>query len=91
MLLDLADNPMVRLNHAVAVSMVRGPAAGLALLDGLAGDAHLAADHRFHAVRAHLLEMAGESAAARDAYAEAASRAMTLPQQRYLNTRAARL
>jgi predicted RNA polymerase sigma factor len=48
-------------------------------------------DHRFHAARAHLLEMAGETAAAIESYEEAAKRATGLPQQRYLNSRATRL
>ncbi|GAA2605371.1 sigma-70 family RNA polymerase sigma factor [Actinomadura fulvescens] len=90
-LLRLAPNPMVRLNHAVAVGMADGPPAGLALLDGLASDEHVSNDHRLFAVRAHLLEMAGEREAARTTYAEAARRATSLPQQRYLNARAARL
>jgi predicted RNA polymerase sigma factor len=43
------------------------------------------------AVRAHLLEMAGDRAAARETYQRAADRAMNLAQQRYLHGRAARL
>ncbi|MGW5673448.1 RNA polymerase sigma factor, partial [Micromonospora sp. NPDC003776] len=64
-LLTLADNPVVRLNHAVAVAMARGPHAGLALLDALATDRRVAADPRRYAARAHLLELAGERDAAR--------------------------
>ena len=90
-LLGISDNPVVALNHAVAVAMAQTPAAGLALLDDLRDDTRLAADHRLPAVEAHLLEMAGDTAAARSAYELAASRAQTLPQQRYLNSRAARL
>ncbi|HLU71454.1 MAG TPA: DUF6596 domain-containing protein [Nonomuraea sp.] len=89
-LLRISDTPVVRLNHAVAVGMASGPRAGLALLDELA-DERIAGDHRTFAVRAHLLEMAGERQAAREAYEEAARRAGSLPQQRYLNARAARL
>jgi RNA polymerase sigma factor (sigma-70 family) len=88
-LLSISDNPVVRLNHAVAVAMTRGPRAGLALLDELSG--RLPADHRATAVRAHLLELAGDAAAARAHYAAAADRAASLPMQRYLNGRAARL
>jgi predicted RNA polymerase sigma factor len=91
LLLQLSDNPVVRLNHAVAVAMARGPHAGLDLLAGLRADQWLAADHRLPAVSAHLLEMAGDRAAARDAYLTAARRTSNLPQQRYLNARAARL
>jgi RNA polymerase sigma factor (sigma-70 family) len=86
-----SDNPVVALNHAVAVAMAKGPAAGLDLLGGLADDQRIADDHRLHAVRAHLLELAGDHAGARDAYQAAARRTTNLPQQRYLNDRAARL
>jgi predicted RNA polymerase sigma factor len=88
-LMRASHNPMVALNHAVAVAMVRGPAAGLELVDGLTGDSRIAGDHRLHAVRAHLLEMAGDREAARVEYLAAAQRAMSLPQQRYLHRRAA--
>ena len=91
LLLQLSDNPVVRLNHAVAVAMARGPRAALELLAGLGADARMTADHRLPAVTAHLLEMAGERAAAHDAYLAAAARTSNLPQQRYLNARAARL
>jgi RNA polymerase sigma factor (sigma-70 family) len=90
-LLGLADNPVVALNHAVAVAMVHGPLAGLALLDPLGKDDRLAADHRWHTARAHLLELAGDDEAARAAYLTAATKTMSQPQQRYLHTRAARL
>jgi predicted RNA polymerase sigma factor len=86
LLLRISDNPVVALNHAVAVAMVDGPAKALALLDD-----RLADDHRLHAVRAHLLEMSGDRVGARTAYREAARRAMSLPHQRYLNARADRL
>ncbi|HEX7149312.1 MAG TPA: DUF6596 domain-containing protein, partial [Actinomycetota bacterium] len=86
-----ADNPVVALNHAVAVAMASGPQAGLDLLGALQDDERIAGDHRLHAVRAHLLELAGDRAGARDAYQAAASRTTNLPQQRYLNARAARL
>ena len=59
-LLRLDDNPVVALNHAVAVSMVAGPRAGLELVQRLGADARINADRRFHAVRGHLLEMAGD-------------------------------
>ncbi|AWS44173.1 RNA polymerase sigma factor [Streptosporangium sp. 'caverna'] len=91
LLMRISDNPMVALNHAVAVAMARGARAGLDLLGKLQADARIAEDHRLHAVRAHLLEMAGDHAAARDSYREAARRTTNLPQQRYLHTRAARL
>ncbi|HEV7758105.1 MAG TPA: sigma-70 family RNA polymerase sigma factor [Acidimicrobiales bacterium] len=90
-LLPVADNPMVRLNHTVAVAMVRGPEEALARLDELADDERVAGDHRLHAVRAHLLEMAGDLDAARATYRDAAQRTASIPQQRYLLARAARL
>ena len=91
LLMRTSDNPMVALNHAVAVAMVKGPRAGLELLGTLEADDRIAEDHRLHAVRAHLLEMAGDHEAARDSYEEAAERTTSLPQQRYLHAQAARL
>jgi RNA polymerase sigma factor (sigma-70 family) len=87
----IAPGPMVTLNHAVAVAMVLGPQAGLDLLAPLDADSRLAKNHRLDAVRAHLLEMAGDYAAARASYRTAARRTTSLPEQRYLETRAARL
>ncbi|MET7417421.1 sigma-70 family RNA polymerase sigma factor [Dactylosporangium sp. NPDC005555] len=84
-LLTLTDNPMVALNHAVAVTMATGPAAGLALLSSLSS---LHGDHRFHAVRGHLLEMSGSPAFAREAYIRAAELTGSLPLRRYLHARA---
>ena len=87
----VAANPIVTLNHAVAVAMVRGPLAGLDLLATLDTDDRLAGHHRLDAVSAHLLEMAGETAGARERYLAAARRTTSLPEQRYLEARAARL
>jgi predicted RNA polymerase sigma factor len=89
--MQMSDNPMVALNHAVAVAMSAGPEAGLSLVEGLATDERITEDHRLFAVRAHLLEMAGELSGARTAYLAAAARTRSLPQQRYLYARAARL
>jgi predicted RNA polymerase sigma factor len=71
--------------------MVRGPRAGLDLLGTLDADERLAGHHRLDAVRAHLLEMAGDRNAARAMYRTAARRATSIPEQRYLESRAARL
>jgi RNA polymerase sigma factor (sigma-70 family) len=87
----VAPSPVVTLNHAVAVAMVRGPRAGLDLLATLDGDDRLAGHHRLDAVRAHLLELAGDRAAAREHYRAAARATTSLPEQRYLESRAARL
>jgi RNA polymerase sigma factor (sigma-70 family) len=86
-----APNPMVALNRAVALAMVRGPAAGLAVLDSLSTDERIAGSHRLVSVRAHLLEMAGDRHAARSGYREAARRTTSEPERRHLLTRAARL
>jgi RNA polymerase sigma factor (sigma-70 family) len=91
LLMQTSDNPVVALNHAVAVAMVRGPHAGLGRLGDLEADQRIAGDHRLPAVRAHLLEMAGDRVAARSSYLAAAQRTTNLPQQRYLHARAARL
>jgi len=91
-LLDQAwPNPVVRLNQAIALAMVRGPQAGLDLLATLDADERMAHGHRLHAVRAHLLEMAGELDAAYDAYEVAGRRTTSLPERRYLEARAQRL
>ena len=91
LLARVAPNPMVTLNHAVAVAMVHGPGAGLELLATLDADDRMADHHRLEAVRAHLLEMAGDHVAAREGYRAAARRTTSLPEQRYLEARAARL
>jgi predicted RNA polymerase sigma factor len=83
----IAPNPMVSLNRAVAVGMASGPQAGLALVDELAGGP-LAGHHRVAAVRAHLLERAGEHAEAARAYREAAANATNQAEQRFLTLRA---
>jgi len=71
--------------------MTRGPHTGLALLGTLQTDPRIAAGHHLPAVRAHLLEMTGATAAARESYQTAAARASNVAQQRYLNTQASRL
>ncbi len=83
-------NPMTTLNRAVAVAMVRGADAGLELLATLDADDPLADHHRLHAVRAHLLELAGDRVA-RASYRTAVRLTTSLPEQRYLEGRAARL
>ncbi|MGW3897207.1 RNA polymerase sigma factor [Micromonospora profundi] len=87
----LAASPVVALNRAVAAAMVYGPAVGLAALDALADDPRLAGRHRLPAARAHLHEMAGDRNRAIADYRAAAARTNSLPEQRYLTMRAARL
>jgi RNA polymerase sigma factor (sigma-70 family) len=91
LLASLDPNPVVTLNLAVAVAMADGPQAGLAVMAPLANDERMAGHHRLHAVRAHLLEMAGARAEALAEYREAARLTTSVPEQRYLRTRATRL
>ncbi len=86
LLATLDPGPVVALNRAVAVAKVDGPHAGLAMLEDL--DDELAGHHRLHAVRAHLSEMAGDRATAREGYRTAARLTTSLPEQRYLAERA---
>jgi RNA polymerase sigma factor (sigma-70 family) len=91
-LLDrLAPGPIVTLNRIVAVAMVHGPKAGLRQLTAAEAEPALAGHHRVDAVRAHLLELAGDHQAAQDAYRLAARRTLSLAERRYLESRAARL
>jgi predicted RNA polymerase sigma factor len=87
----VSPNPVVALNRAVALAMVDGPRAGLDALDDLAGDERMARHHRLHAVRAHLLELAGEPGPALESYRTAARYATSVPEKRYLERRAASL
>jgi predicted RNA polymerase sigma factor len=90
-LLRIDANPMVALNRAIALAMVEGPRAGLAALAELDADPRLAHHHRLAAVRAHLLERAGDVEAARAAYQAAAAATNSTQERDYLMTRAARL
>jgi RNA polymerase sigma factor (sigma-70 family) len=87
----VSPGPVVTLNRAVAVGMVNGPRAGLALLGTLDSDDRMAHNHRLEAVRAHLYELAGEAVAARESYRLAAKMTASVPEQRYLALQAARL
>jgi len=91
LLAQMSDNPMVQLNHAIATAMVQGPSAGLAELSALEGDERLRDHHRLAAVRAHLLEMDGQTGAAIGQYHAAAERTTSVPERNYLMMRAARL
>jgi RNA polymerase sigma factor (sigma-70 family) len=87
----MSDSPIVALNHAIATAMVDGPRAGLAQLEALDQDEHLAGSHRLLAVRAHLLERAGQPLAAIPLYRAAAAKTTSTPERNYLLMRAARL
>ncbi|WP_270888861.1 RNA polymerase sigma factor [Pedococcus sp. 5OH_020] len=88
LLVTVAPHPVVRLNRAVALAMVRGPLAGLAEVEALAGHPQLKRSHRVDAVRAHLLELAGDHAGAHAAYERAAQRTSSDQERRYLTLRA---
>jgi RNA polymerase sigma factor (sigma-70 family) len=90
-LMQLADNPMVALNHAVAVAMVEGASEGLALLASLDRDPRIKDHYRLAAVRAHLLERAGNVDSALRYYAEAAEKTASTPERNYLLLKIARL
>ena len=87
----MSRNPMVALSHAIAAAMVHGATKGLELLDELKDDARLADHHRLDAVRAHLLELAGDCGGAIKHYRAAAGKTASLPERNYLLTQAARL
>ncbi|MFD3915271.1 RNA polymerase sigma factor [Streptomyces sp. NPDC058603] len=88
---QLSASPVVSLNRAVAVAMVRGADAGLAIIEDLTADGRLAGNHRLYVARAHLLEMAGDRQGALENYREAARRTTSLPERHYLTLRAARV
>ncbi|MGW1217892.1 RNA polymerase sigma factor [Streptomyces californicus] len=97
LLVRRTPDPAAALGRAVAVAMVHGPRAGLAEVDALeeaaraadtAGRTAEARHYRLHAVRAHLLERAGDPAAARTAYRAAADATLSEPEARYLRRRA---
>ena len=88
LLATIAPNPMATLSHAVAVAMLRGAADGLALLDTLPDDDRIQQHHRTHAVRGHLLELAGRHDEAKTEFATASRLATNLPEKRHLHHRA---
>lgn len=88
---SISPGPMVSLNRIVAVAMVHGPDVALQQLAAAEADPALAGHHRVDAVRAHLLDMAGDRKAARTHYQLAARRTLSVPEQRYLAYRAAQL
>jgi RNA polymerase sigma factor (sigma-70 family) len=87
----ISDNPMVELNRAIAVAMVHGAAAGLDSLDELRIQPQVARHHRLDAVRAHLLEMAGDRAGAIRCFRRASERTGNAAERNYLQMRAAEL
>jgi predicted RNA polymerase sigma factor len=90
-LMELSDNPVVALNHAVAVAMAEGPARGLALLEPLDRDPRIRGHYRLDAVRAHLLERSGDRGAAIHHYEAAAGKTASIPERNYLLLKVGRL
>jgi RNA polymerase sigma factor (sigma-70 family) len=88
MLLRLTDNPMVALNHAIAVAMVEGPSAGLAIIDALDADSRIAGHYRLDAVRGHLYERSGDLTRALEHFRRAAERTSSAPERDYLTGKA---
>lgn len=88
---SIAPGPMVTLNRIVAVAMVHGPEAALGQLAVAESDPALSKQHRVDAVRAHLLDIAGDHEAASACYRLAARRTLSVPERRYLEARAAQL
>ncbi|HEY7176543.1 MAG TPA: RNA polymerase sigma factor, partial [Micromonosporaceae bacterium] len=87
LLAQIAGGPMVTLSRIVAVAMVHGPREGLDQLAAAETDPALAGHYRLDAVRAHLLDLAGDQDAARSAYRAAAARTLSAPERRYLEAR----
>jgi RNA polymerase sigma factor (sigma-70 family) len=86
----IAPGPMVTLSRIVAIGMVHGPRAGLTELAAAESDPALVGHHRVHALRAHLLDLAGDQETARAYYRLAACRTLSIPERRYLESCAAR-
>jgi RNA polymerase sigma-70 factor (ECF subfamily) len=83
----MQPSPIVSLNRAVAVAMVEGPQAALALIDALAAEGDLDEYHLLHAARADLLRRAGSPAAAAASYARALELATNESERRFLERR----
>jgi predicted RNA polymerase sigma factor len=90
-LMRMSENPMTVMNHAIAAAMVHGPRKGLELLAPLQKDERLRGNHRLDAVRAHLLERAGDKDTAVTLYQAAAAKTSSIPERNYLMLKAARL
>ena len=87
----MSSNPVVWLNRAVAIAMVRGPQEALRLLEELETDDRLRDHYRLHAVRGHFLEMAGQTVAAVESYRAAVGRTASTPERNYLMAKISRL
>jgi RNA polymerase sigma factor (sigma-70 family) len=88
MLDRISPNPMATINRALALAMVQGPQAGLAVLATLDQDRRVASHHRLHAMRGHLHEMAGQRPEASEEFEMAARLCSSRPEKTYLRERA---
>jgi RNA polymerase sigma factor (sigma-70 family) len=90
-LIAIANNPMAKLNRAIAAAMVQGPSVGLELLKELDLDPRMAGHHRLDSVRGHLLEMAGQPVQAIEHYRAAAEGTASIAERNFLLTKGARV
>ena len=88
-LAELTPSPIVELNRAVALAMLLGPAAGLALVDELAAEPALAAYHLLPSVRGDLLSKLGRFEEARAEFERAAALTRNERERKLLLDRAA--
>jgi len=88
-LAKLVNSPVIELNRAVAIGMAEGPAAGLAIVERLAGEPTLKAYHLLGSVRGDLLHRLGRYREARDAFEAAAQLAGNSRERDLLQRRAA--
>jgi predicted RNA polymerase sigma factor len=88
-LAQVMPSPIVELNRAVAVSMALGPAAGLEIIETIAGDSRLAGYHLLPAVRGDLLQKLGRQAEASAEFAKAAALTRNVAERELMESRAA--
>ena len=84
---QVQPSPVVALNRAVAVAMVRGPQAALPLVDDLANSGALDGYHLLHATRADLLRRLGLPSEAAASYEKALELASNPSERRFLERR----
>ena len=85
------SSPVIALNRAVAIAMRDGPAAGLALIDGILAAGDLKEYHLAHSARAELCRRLGHIAEARAAYQQALTLTRQEPERRFLERRLSEL
>jgi len=90
-LMRLSPSPVIELNHAAALAMVDGPAAGLRMVEALTARGSLAGYDALPATRADLLRRLGRAGDARTAYEEALRLARHDPERRFFRRRLAEL